>query len=108
MSLEAQAADTPPDNLSRRHLMRQAAAVGAAGLAVNLLAGTGTALARPAEQHAAGEGAPAPAGVRADHAEPMIVHLRDARSGDLDLYSGDRHQRVQDPALAAALVRALG
>lgn len=37
----------------------------------------------------------------------MIVHVRDIRSGHLDLYSGDRHQRVQDPKLAAALARAL-
>lgn len=38
----------------------------------------------------------------------MIVHVRDARTGRLDLFSGEKHHAVQDPALAAALVRALG
>ncbi|MCX4744583.1 hypothetical protein OG455_03440 [Kitasatospora sp. NBC_01287] len=85
--------------------MRKAAAVGAAGLAVNLLAGSAVAAAKPADQEPADDAAPAPAD---EHAQPMIVHVRDVRSGHLDLFSGEQHHRVQDPALAAALVRALG
>ncbi|PYC79504.1 hypothetical protein C7C46_14155 [Streptomyces tateyamensis] len=103
MSLDTPAAATPSDGLSRRHLMRQAAAIGAAGLAVTLAGGAAPAAADDgrSEDQPAG---PAPV----DHFEPMIVHLRDARTGRLDLFSGDRHHRVQDPELAAALVRALG
>ncbi|TQF02217.1 hypothetical protein E6W39_07965 [Kitasatospora acidiphila] len=105
MPVENSAADTPPEGVSRRRLMSQAAAVGAAGLAVNLLAGTTAASAAPADDRAVGAGAPhAPA----DHDEPVIVHVRDVRTGHLDLFSGHRHHRVQDPELAAALIRALG
>ncbi|MFJ7281026.1 hypothetical protein [Kitasatospora sp. NPDC098663] len=103
MSPDTPAADTPPDGLSRRRLMRQAAAVGAAGLAATVITGAGTA--------AAAETAPVPESRHApvpDHDEPMIVHVRDLRSGHLDLFSGEHHQRVQDPVLAAALARALG
>lgn len=107
MSLETPAADTPPEGLSRRHLMRQAAAVGAAGLAATLVTGAGSATAAP---DAAADAAPAgqPSGATVpDHDEPMIVHVRDLRSGRLDVYRGERHQRIQDPQLAAALARAL-
>lgn len=103
MSLEAPAAETPPDGLSRRRLMRQAAAVGAAGLAATLVTGTATTPAAAGTAPAVPPaGAPLP-----DHDGPVIVHVRDLRSGHLDLYSGDRHQRIQDPQLAAALARAL-
>ncbi|WP_369184937.1 hypothetical protein [Streptomyces sp. Y1] len=102
MSLETPAAD-PPDGLSRRHLMRQAAAVGAAGLAATLVTGAAPASAATGTAHDESTGH----GTAPGHDEPMIVHVRDVRSGHLDLFSGERHHRVQDPALAAALARAL-
>ncbi|MFJ9690928.1 hypothetical protein [Kitasatospora sp. NPDC101183] len=102
MSPDTPSADTPPDGLSRRRLMRQAAAVGAAGLAATLVTATGPAVATENEPVGETPGAPVP-----DHDEPMIVHVRDIRSGHLDLYSGERHQRIQDPQLATALARAL-
>ncbi|MFF7638030.1 hypothetical protein ACFZB9_33505 [Kitasatospora sp. NPDC008050] len=117
MSLETPATDTPSEGLSRRHLMRQAAAVGAAGLAVNLLASAGaearpadtqSANAQPAGQNSAGASDPAAPADAAEQAQPMVVHVRDVRAGHLDLYRGESHQRVQDPALAAALARAMG
>ncbi|MEE1782598.1 hypothetical protein PUR71_06635 [Streptomyces sp. SP17BM10] len=105
MSPDTPAADTPPDGLSRRRLMRQAAAAGVAGLAATIVTGASTGTA------AAAENAPAAADTHlapvTAHDEPVIVHVRDIRSGHLDLFSGERHQRVQDPKLAAALVRAL-
>ncbi|MFJ7244415.1 hypothetical protein ACIQWA_07160 [Kitasatospora sp. NPDC098652] len=104
MSPDTPAADTPPDGLSRRRLMRQAAAVGAAGLAATIVTGAGTGTAAAAETAPAADAHQAPV---PDHDEPMIVHVRDLRTGHLDLFSGERHQRVQDPALAAALARAL-
>ncbi|MFE9423699.1 hypothetical protein ACFYNO_12145 [Kitasatospora sp. NPDC006697] len=104
MSPDTPAADTPTDGLSRRRLMRQAAAVGAAGLAATVITGAGPATAVTADTAPATDPhhAPVPA-----HDEPVIVHVRDLRSGSLDLFSGERHHRVQDPALAAALARAL-
>jgi len=35
----------------------------------------------------------------------VVVHLRDARSGELDVFSGVSHTRVRDPELAARLAR---
>jgi hypothetical protein len=35
------------------------------------------------------------------------VHVRDARSGELDVFSGISHTRLRDPDLAARLVRAI-
>ncbi|MFJ8473652.1 hypothetical protein [Kitasatospora sp. NPDC094011] len=108
MSPDIPAADPAPEGLSRRRLMRQAAAVGAAGLAATMVTGVGTGVgtgtAAAADNALADETHHAPT---PDHDEPVIVHVCDVRSGHLDLFSGERHHRVQDPALAAALVRAL-
>jgi hypothetical protein len=38
--------------------------------------------------------------------ETIVVHLRDARTGRLDLYVGDRHVEVNDRDLASRLVKA--
>jgi len=39
--------------------------------------------------------------------EDIIVHVRDVRSGELDVFSGTSHTRLRDPDLAARLVRAI-
>ena len=36
----------------------------------------------------------------------LVAHVRDARSGDIDLYVGTRHVSVRDRALASHLARA--
>jgi hypothetical protein len=36
-----------------------------------------------------------------------VVHLRDARSGEMDIFAGTRHARLRDPDLAARLTRAI-
>jgi len=91
---------------SRRSLLRGAAGAGVAGLAITALADT--ALAAPA---AAATG-PAPRRERAGaaahaeplpDAEPLIVHVRDARTGVMDVYRGTSHTRLRDPGLAAYL-----
>ena len=100
---------------SRRSVLRSAAGAGAAGLAASALAGlTGgpamasAAAARPAVARQARPGAaPAPSsGADVSAGEDIVVHLRDARSGDLDVFSGTSHIRLRDPDLAARLVRA--
>jgi hypothetical protein len=82
-------------------MLRGAAGIGLAGLAVGALAGT---VAGPAAA------APATAGnddvKAAAHAEPLIVHVHDARTGVVDVYTGTRHVRLTDPQLAASLARA--
>ena len=51
-----------------------------------------------ASTHAAGDGA------RDD--EAVVVHVRDFRRGEMDVYRGTSHVRVTDRDLAARLARA--
>jgi hypothetical protein len=41
-------------------------------------------------------------------AEPVIVHIRDLRSGEMDVFAGEATARLRDPGLAAKLVHAVG
>jgi hypothetical protein len=101
-----------PDNaesarLSRRSMLRGAAGAGAAGLAM-------TALASPAlASTALGASQHEKAGPETEHVpdhiadgEAVVVHVRDVRSGEMDVYRGTSHVRLQDRALAARLARA--
>jgi hypothetical protein len=91
---------------SRRSVLYGAAGLAGAGLAATAMAGT---LAGPAEAATAGAprahpgraaGAPGPA-------DPVIVHIRDLRSGEMDVFAGEATARLRDPGLAARLVRAV-
>lgn len=86
---------------TRRGILR-GAGLGAAGLAVGVVAGTAAGPARaatmPAEQD---DDSPA-----VGHDEPLVVHVHDARTGVVDLYTGTRHVRFTDRQLAARLSRA--
>jgi hypothetical protein len=48
---------------------------------------------------------PGPAGAAAG--EDVVVHVRDVRTGELDVFSGTSHIRLSDPDLAARLARAI-
>jgi hypothetical protein len=72
--------------------MRSAAGVGAATVAAGFLA---SALSEPASA----------ATVPTD--EPVVAHVSDARTGQIDLFVGIRHVRVRDHELAARLTRAV-
>lgn len=39
-------------------------------------------------------------------AEPVVVHVRDLRTGQMDVYRGTSHIRIHDRQLAAQLTRA--
>ncbi len=96
--------DSRPAPLSRRSVLRGAAGAGAAGLAVTAL-GAGPAFAASQHGHAA---KPASEDVP-DHiadGEAVVVHVRNVRSGEMDVYRGTTYVRVQDRALAAQLARA--
>ncbi len=96
--------DSRPAAWSRRSVLRGAAGAGAAGLAVTAL-GAGPALAASQHVHAA---QPASEDVP-DHiadGEAVVVHVRNVRSGEMDVYRGTTYVRVQDRALAAQLARA--
>jgi hypothetical protein len=84
---------------TRRGMLRGAAGLGAAGAAMAVLVRTaGPATAAAATQPTADQGA--------EHQEPLVVHVHDARTGVVDLYTGTRHVRVTDRELAARLARA--
>jgi hypothetical protein len=106
----AQPAAAPSDPwpaLSRRRVLLGAAGAGAAGLAAAAVAG---AAAAPALAEHPRPGAPSGSASAASTAsalsDPVVVHLRDAQSGEMDVFAGTRHTRVHDPDLAARLAQA--
>jgi hypothetical protein len=104
---------------SRRALLRGAAGAGVAGIAASTLIGLPAAQAlasttRPAASATSRRRSAArrPAeGQPANSAEPandVVVHVRDARSGEMDVFSGTSMTRLNDPDLARRLMRAIG
>ena len=87
------------DSYARRAVLRGAAGAGALGLVV--ASGVGTAVAAQAAT-AAPEQDQAPA-----TDTPVVVYLRDAGSGELEIFAGTSRTEVHDPALAARLARAI-
>jgi hypothetical protein len=89
--------------LSRRSILRGAAGAGAAGIAATALAGT----AMPAFAATSGPAHNTKDLARdTDTSEQIVVHVRDARSGEIDVFRGTSQTRLRDPELAARLVRA--
>jgi len=94
----------PQPGVSRRAVLRGAAGAGAAGLAAAAVAGTaGPALAAATSASSRRQAART---TEAAAAGPVVVHLRDARSGEMDVFAGTSHTRLRDPELAARLARA--
>ncbi len=93
-------------------MLRTAAGASAAGLvAGSALASTRPAAAaarpgrsRPAGGHPARPASPAATADRA--AGPLVIHVRDADTGEMDIFAGTTRTRLRDPALAARLARA--
>ena len=93
--------------MSRRSLLQGAATAGVAGLAVTAMGAAAPALAATAT--ATGTGA-APAADQAHDtaAGPIVVHVRDARSGDIEVFAGTSQTRLRDKDLATRIARAAG
>ena len=95
-----------PSRLSRRSLVKSAAVVAAAGTATLAVGGpAGASTTAPAADAAA-----AVPGARAESAGvtahgPLVVHVHDAATGELDIYSGESHVSVHDRDLAARLAK---
>ena len=82
-----------------------------ASLAAGALAATSVpalaATTRTADRReAAHQGAAAHDSAGRQGAEPIVAHLRDARTGEIDIFRGTSETRVHDHALAALLIRA--
>jgi hypothetical protein len=96
---EAEAGE--PQRVSRRTMLRGAATAGAAGVAATALAG----MAGPALASASTRAQDRP--LRDDEAaDEVVVHVTDARTGEIDVFRGTSHVQLTDRALAARLVRA--
>jgi hypothetical protein len=96
---------------SRRSVLHGAAGLAGAGLAATVMAGT---LAAPASASAAPRAHPGRAARVSSSAatasgpdEPVIVHVRDVRSGEMDVFAGTEQVRLHDPGLAAKLMQAV-
>lgn len=95
--------DDGTPGLSRRTILRSAAGAGAAGLAASALASV--ALPAAAASKAQIRTTAGPASDRAGD-EAIVVHVRDAASGEIDVFRGTTQIRLHDRGLAARLVRA--
>ena len=101
--------DTEPSSaggVSRRSVIRGAATAGAAGLAVTAFGGA-LSPAAAASTPASGRTA-APADEVKAPAGPIVVHVRNAKSGDIEVFSGTSQTRLRDTDLAARIARAIG
>jgi len=101
---------SPAEGPSRRSIIRGAATAGAAGLAITALGGA-LSPAASASPRAAGGARAAAAGTSHDQNAPdgpIVVHVRNAKSGDIEVFSGTSQTRVRDADLAARIVRAMG
>ena len=88
--------------MSRRSLLQGAArTAGAAGLAV-------TALGAAASPASAATSQPPSPDLAQTHAGPITVHVHDAKTGDIEAFSGTSGARLRDKDLAARIARAIG
>ena len=96
--------------MSRRSLLQGAATAGAAGLAATAIGAAGPARAATGRPPAPGQ-AHGQAHARLpgrEPAGPIMVHVRDTRSGDIEVFAGTSQTRLRDPDLAALIARAIG
>ena len=106
--MSAQSHPEPTAGPSRRSMLRGAGAAGAVGIAAAVGVGAASGVAAAATRPAADNRAAAGAEHSADAAgAPLVVYLRDAASGELDIFSGTSHTVIRDPALAARLTSAV-
>jgi hypothetical protein len=87
-------------------MLRGAATAGAAGLAVTAI-GSAVSPAFAATNQTQNRSAPASAPAP-QVAGPLMVHVRDAKSGDIEVFSGTSKTRLLDKDLAARIARAIG
>ena len=95
-----------PAQVSRRSVLRGAAGAGAVGLAVagGVTGGAATVAAITGQEHPARQDAAGPA---AAPDGPVMVYLRDASTGELEVFAGTGQTTLRDPVLARQLLRAI-
>jgi nitrous oxide reductase len=108
-SQDAKRAARAERGLSRRSLLQGAATAGAAGLAVSAFGAATASPALAATSSSADRSASASTSHDvAGHSDPIVVHVRNARTGDIEVFSGTSSTRLRDKDLAARIARAAG
>jgi hypothetical protein len=110
------AADPEPSGgLSRRSVLQGAATAGVAGLAATAIGAAVSPAAAAATGASAAPSGSAAHGRSAAHggdlkapSGPVVVHVRNAKAGDIEVFSGTSETRLTDKDLAARIVRAIG
>jgi len=89
---------------SRRSVLRVAAGAGAAGVAATALGKVAIGVSDRVRPAAAGQQPDEPADAPA--ARDIVVHVRDASAGEIEVFRGTSAVRLNDRDLAARIVRA--
>ncbi len=106
--MSSQSLPDPVAGPSRRSVLRGAGAAGAVGIAAAVGVGAAGGVAAAATRPAADDHAAARAEHPADaQGAALVVYLRDAASGELDVFAGTSHAVIRDPALVARLTSAV-
>ena len=106
--MSSQSHPEPTAGPSRRSVLRGAGAAGAVGIAAAVGAGAASGVAAAATRPAADNRANrATAEHSAGAGAPLVVYLRDAASGEFDVFAGTSRATMVDPDLAARLTRAV-
>jgi len=93
------------DGPARRSVLRAAAGAGAAGVAATTLGGM-LIPASAATRHGATARTGTPDTAHDDGASDVVLHVRDAAAGEIDVFRGTTQVRLRDRDLAARVVRA--
>jgi hypothetical protein len=101
--------EQPAPGVARRSVLRGAAGLGAAGLAVAAGAGAVVAATRPANTAASppprtAAGTAAGTAKPPSGADPLVVYLRDAAAGEFEVFHGTQQVKVRNPRLVAQLL----
>ena len=109
--MSSQSHPEPTAGPSRRSVLRGAGAAGAVGIAaavgVGAARGAAAATTRPAADNRANADNRASAGHSGATGAPLVVYLRDAASGEFDVFAGTSRATIVDRDLAARLTRAV-
>jgi hypothetical protein len=96
--------------ISRRRFLGHGSLLAGAAAAMAAIPGVGSLLASgeddaPALGGAASAATEAGTGAASEASEPLIAHVIDASTGEINLYQGTQQITTRDPALARALAR---
>jgi hypothetical protein len=101
--------DTTTPGLSRRSVLQSAAGAGLAITAVTAIGAATATVANASDANASVTSASdaSTSSAASSAATPLVVHVRDVKTGDIEVFSGTSQTRVRDRALAARIAQAI-